>query len=147
MKEEIKRPLIGLGIILIKEGKEVLMGQRKGAHGAGTWSFPGGHLEWMEKLVTCADREMLEETGLSTSSSNYEFLDTNSCAVTNNFFTKEARHDITLYLRAKYLAGEPRVMEPDKCERWGWYRWEKLPELNLFIPVQNLIEQRYNPFN
>jgi len=31
---EIKRPKVGVGVIVIKDGK-VLLGKRKGAHGAG----------------------------------------------------------------------------------------------------------------
>ena len=37
------RPKIGVGIIVIKDGK-ILFGKRKNAHNEGSWSFPGGHL-------------------------------------------------------------------------------------------------------
>ena len=47
----------------MKKGK-ILLGQRKNAHGEGTWAFPGGHLEFGESLEACAAREVLEETGL-----------------------------------------------------------------------------------
>ena len=39
------RPLIGVAAIVIKD-KKVLLGKRKNAHGAETWAFPGGHLEY-----------------------------------------------------------------------------------------------------
>jgi 8-oxo-dGTP diphosphatase len=45
--DEIKRPKVGVGVIIKKDGK-VLMGKRKNAHGDGTWSFTGGHLEFGE---------------------------------------------------------------------------------------------------
>jgi len=36
------RPLVGIAVIVIKNCR-VLLGERKNAHGAGTWAFPGGH--------------------------------------------------------------------------------------------------------
>jgi 8-oxo-dGTP diphosphatase len=145
MADELKRPKVGVGVILMGEGENILLGKRKNSHGAGTWSFPGGHLEFMETLRQCAEREMLEETGL-VKGVNYLFVDSEACTSTNNFFEKENRHDITLYLRAEYITGEPRVMEPNKCEEWRWYDWSKLDSLNLFVPVRNLKMQRYSPY-
>lgn len=139
MKKE-ERPLVGLGIIIRNDGK-VLLGKRKGSHGEGTWSFPGGHLEKFETLEICGLRENSEETGLEI-----EVIDKNySPITTNDFFAKENKHYVTLYIRANYLSGEPKVKEPEKCEEWKWFEWENLPN-NLFIPVKNLIKTGYNPF-
>jgi ADP-ribose pyrophosphatase YjhB (NUDIX family) len=44
------RPKVGVGVMVLKNGK-VLIGKRKGAHGAGEWAWPGGHLEYMANLV------------------------------------------------------------------------------------------------
>lgn len=58
MKEE-KRPKVGLGVCLLKDDK-ILFGKRKGAHGGGSWCFPGGHLEFNETWEECARRETEE---------------------------------------------------------------------------------------
>ena len=39
------RSKVGIGVIVLKDGK-VLLGKRKNAHGEGSWSFGGGHLEF-----------------------------------------------------------------------------------------------------
>ncbi len=57
-------PKVGVSVIIVKDGK-VLMGKRKNAHGAGMWSFPGGHLEFNEEIEACVKREVREETGIS----------------------------------------------------------------------------------
>ena len=57
------RPKVGVGVMVLKNGK-VLIGKRKGAHGAGEWAWPGGHLEYMESFEDCARREVMEETGI-----------------------------------------------------------------------------------
>jgi len=129
MKE--KRPKVGLGIIIKKEDK-ILLGKRKNSHGEGDWCPPGGHLEFFETLEECAKRETKEETGLEVS--ELKFL-----AVTNDFFEKENKHYITIFMIAE-AEGELKVMEPEKCEKWEYFEIDNLPE-NLFKPFENLLKQ------
>ena len=134
---EKERPKIGVGVCVIKDGK-ILFGKRKNAHGEGSWCFPGGHLEWNEKIEDCARREVLEETGLSIK--NFRFG-----PYTNDIFGKEDKHYVTLFVIADYDSGELKLMEPEKCEKWDWFKWEEAPK-PLFIPNQNLLKMGYNPF-
>ncbi|HEU5357581.1 MAG TPA: NUDIX domain-containing protein, partial [Gemmatimonadales bacterium] len=50
------RPQLGVGVLILREGK-LLLGQRRGSHGAGTWAPPGGHLDSGESVEQCACRE------------------------------------------------------------------------------------------
>jgi len=136
----MKLPGVGLASIVMKDNL-VLLGKRKNAHGEGTYAFPGGHLEMFESLTDCAIRETKEETGLIVKP-----IDINPSAVTNDFFEKENKHYITLFMRTKYVFGEPQNLEPRKCKGWEWYEWEKMPS-NLMIPIKNVLKQGYNPFN
>jgi len=131
------RPKVGLGVIIIKDNK-VLLGQRKNAHGEGSWCPPGGHLEYGETWEECAQRETLEETGIKIKNIHFG-------TATNDIFTKESKHYITIHMLADYQEGEPQVMEPDKCEQWDWFTWDNLPQ-PLFVPAQNLLKMKYNPF-
>ncbi|KAK0545689.1 hypothetical protein OC844_007323 [Tilletia horrida] len=57
-------PRVGLAVFVLNTHGHVLIGKRKGAHGAGTLALPGGHLELHESFEDCAVREVLEETGI-----------------------------------------------------------------------------------
>jgi len=127
-------PRVGVGVVISKNGK-VLLGKRKSEHGLGQWGFPGGHLEFGETPEECARRETFEETGLIVT--NIRPL-----TYTNDFFTQTNRHYVTLIMAAEYTAGNPRVCEPDKCERWEWFLWDQLPQ-PLFLPIQSLIERGF----
>lgn len=132
-----KIPRIGVGVIIKREGK-VLLGKRKNAHGTGSWCPPGGHLEFMETIEACAIRETLEEVGV-----NLKNIQTP--VFTEDFFREEDKHYITMLVTADWSSVEPQLLEPEKCERWDWFSWDKLPS-PLFLPMQNHIDQGYNPF-
>lgn len=127
-----RRPAVGVAVI-VRRGDRVLLGLRRStSHGDGVWQFPGGHLEYGESVEACARREALEETGLHVRI-------TGQGPFTNDVFTAEDRHYVTLFMLAESDDGEPRVMEPDKCERWAWFAWDALPA-PLFLPIVNLLE-------
>jgi len=44
-----------------------------------------------------------------------------------------------------YNSGEVKVLEPEKSECWKWFTWDNLPD-PLFLPIKNLREQNFNPF-
>lgn len=133
----MKRPKVGIGVIIVKEDK-VLLIKRQGSHGEGTWSLPGGHLEFNESFEDCSKREVMEEVGLN-------IKDLRFAALTNDLFEKEDDHYITIFMLSDWESGEPKIMEPDKTTEIGWFEWDKLPE-PLFLPLKNLLDQYYNPF-
>lgn len=128
---------MGVGVIIIKDGK-ILLGKRKNAHGGGGWCYPGGHLEYGESWEECSCRETMEETGIAIKNLRFG-------AVTNDVFEDEQKHYITICMVADFAFGEVKLMEPDKCEQWNWFEWENLPQ-PLFLPIQNLLKQNFNPF-
>ena len=73
-----QKPKVGVGVILCKENKVLLL-KRKNAHGEGSWAPPGGHLEFNEELEDCVRREVEEETGLKVK--NIKFI-----GITNDMF-------------------------------------------------------------
>lgn len=62
-REYPQQPLIGIGAIIVEQGR-VLLIKRGKAPLLGAWSIPGGMLELGETIRQGAEREALEETGL-----------------------------------------------------------------------------------
>ncbi|MBW3568592.1 NUDIX domain-containing protein [Candidatus Parcubacteria bacterium] len=137
MASKPKRPFVGIGVLVQKDGK-YLLGKRVGEHGRNTWSVPGGHLEFGETFEDCAVREVLEETGVKIK--NIKLL-----ATVNNVFKNEHHHSITIFVVCDWASGEPRTIESDKFTDVGWYKLAEHPK-PLFLPVQELKKSKPNLF-
>ena len=62
-REYPERPVVGIGAVIVLDGKVVLI-KRGSEPLKGQWSLPGGGVEVGETLEECVVREMREETGL-----------------------------------------------------------------------------------
>jgi 8-oxo-dGTP diphosphatase len=112
-------PRVGIGVMVLKDGK-VLLGKRKGSHGAGEYAFPGGHLDYMESFEACARREVREETGMEIHHVRFVHV--------SNVTAYAPKHYVHIGLVADWKEGVPRVLEPEKCEGWDWYPLDDLPQ-------------------
>ncbi len=124
------RPCIGVAV-LVWRGSEVLLGERINAGQASCWQFPGGHLEYGEDVLSCARREVREETGL-------KIEPLKQVAYSGDVFITNGRQYVTLFVSAQLAGGKPEVKEPEKCARWQWFSPAALPE-PLFTPITNLL--------
>mmetsp|Transcript_12333 Transcript_12333/g.18486 ORF Transcript_12333/g.18486 Transcript_12333/m.18486 type:complete len:315 (-) Transcript_12333:16-960(-) len=140
-----KKVRVGVGCIVIKDPDLVLIGLRKGSHGAGKWALPGGHLEVGESFAQCASRELKEETGMDIPKFRY-------ASVTNDTDAGSGKHYVTVFMKGRLEKEiEPILMEPNKCSEWKWVSWMDLNAMAksdsvLFSPLRNLIEQSYFAF-
>lgn len=136
----LPEPRIGMAVV-VRFGRVVLMGQRRGSHGAGTWSFPGGHLDAGETLDEAARRELLEETGIVAT-------DLRPLTYSESYFPLENKRYVTLYTECWFndKRPEPKLLEPHKCVGWFWVLASNLPQ-PLFLPVENLLQTgfRFHP--
>jgi len=127
-------PRVGVSVIITRDGC-VLVGKRKGSHGAGTYQLPGGHLEYGESWEECAIREVKEETGM-------DLIDPMLIHATNDVFQSEGKHYITIFMVGEVSdLQQPVLIEPDKCESWQWAKWENIPTPR-FAPLQSFLKSK-----
>ena len=134
---EKKRVGVGFGAMLMKNGA-VLLGRRNAdpnkadseLHGEGTWTMPGGKLEYGESFEDGARREVREETGIILSRAE---------VICVNNDKNEHAHFVTIGLFSDAFEGEPRVMEPDEIVEWRWFPLDALPS-PLYFPSAKIIE-------
>ncbi len=110
---------IGCAVLVINDQNQVLLGKRKSGYNSGTYGLPGGRVDGDERMVDGAVRELQEETGLVAKEIKYVGV-VKEWQQTKNFI-----HFIYV---CKAWDGQPETMEPGKCDGWGWYDLDDLPE-------------------
>jgi 8-oxo-dGTP pyrophosphatase MutT (NUDIX family) len=86
----------------------------------GLFSLSGGHVEDGESLAQAACRELLEETGVP--------LAPEALRPIGVVHRRSDSNRIDFFLSASAWCGEPRIVEPDKCDALGWFALDALPE-------------------
>jgi len=141
--EEKQRPQVGVGVMIFKEGK-VLLGRRhddpnkadSDLHGEGTWTMPGGKLDFRETLIGGIYREALEETGIKVNKEKLKIISVADEIVPDN-------HYVTIGFLCENFEGEPKIMEPEEITEWKWYNLDILPE-KVFPPSAKIIKAYLN---
>lgn len=99
------RPLVGLGVVLLKPGS-VLLVRRGKAPNAGSWSVPGGAQRLGETAEQGSRRELLEESGLEAGSM---VLVANVDSITRDAAGAIQYHYTILDFAAPWIGGDARA--------------------------------------
>ena len=126
----VERPRVGVGTMIWRDG-QLLLGRRRGAHGADTWGWCGGHLEFGETFENAAIREIFEESGLTV-----DLADLNPLCIHN--VLAYGKHYVDVEFWTEISTGNPTIKERSKTDEWGWYALDALPH-PLFEPVRMAI--------
>jgi 8-oxo-dGTP diphosphatase len=116
---------VGVGVLVWKVDKVALV-KRSGSYGLGTWSPPGGHVEFGESVLETARRETMEEIG--TEIENLEVLGFTEDIAQDN-------HYVTVWVRSDWASGELKTSDMEFTES-GFFKIDDLPE-PLFISFTN----------
>lgn len=123
-----------MGIFIGKSG-QFLMIKRAGAHGTGSWSVPGGWMEFGEAFEQTAKREVAEEVGLKIKNVRFG-------GVSNTVFSDEEIHSVTVWVTSDYASGEEKNLEPEKISELKWCTFDSLPN-PLFEPWNELLQSEF----
>lgn len=117
--------------IFITKNNQLLLGKRINTYGSGSWGLPGGHVEEGESMFACAKRELFEEVGIV--SDDLRLIN----------ITEEPDITTSYYLHFNFLLkdflGEVKLMEPEKCEKWEYFAFDKLP-FEIFLGHRRIIK-------
>lgn len=117
------RHAIGVHVVLIDREGRILLGQRAESLrlAGGKWSTTCGNLE-LESAPDGAVREVREEIGVEIDPAELKF------AHATHFVNDEGFGPaMALFFTARIWTGVPRICEPDKCQRIGWFGFDDLP--------------------
>ena len=131
-----QKPEVGVAVILTRDDQVLLM-KRKGPHGPGTWTVPGGHMDLGETPEQCGARECKEEIGV-------DVVDLHFRAITNDIFEGEDRQSISIWMDGRIQSGEPRIVAEKEASEIGWFSWDALPQ-PLYLPLRNFVKQNSYP--
>lgn len=113
-------PGVGVGLAILRDGK-ILLYKRMKAPEAGFWNIVGGKVDHLEPAEQAARREAEEESGLSIGAITY-------VGVTEQIISADGQHWVSLLYKTEDVAGEPRLVEPDKLSDFGWFDLDDLPK-------------------
>jgi 8-oxo-dGTP diphosphatase len=107
------RPEVGVSTAVFRNGR-VLLAQRAVGALAGLWSLPGGRVEFGEKLMEAALRELDEEVGVKA-----EIVD--FAGVVEVLPRKEGAqfHFVVVAFAANWVSGEPQTGPEAADIRWA----------------------------
>ncbi len=113
---------VGVGAILVDDLGRVFLARRGplAKNERGLWEFPGGSVEFGEKLADALQREMREEYGITIEVG--DLLD-----VADHILPEEGQHWVSPTYICRIISGEPSILEPGKCSEIGWFSKEEMP--------------------
>jgi len=133
---EDRKPKVGVAVLVLKDDA-VLIGKRRAGTGPGTWSVPGGLIDFGESFEACAERELREETGLTLIESRF-------VTAANDVMPQYDDHSVTVWMYAAVWKGELRNASPAEHSTWEWRPWTDLPRL-LYPSLENFVSTGWSP--
>ena len=128
---------VGVGAVILNEDGRLFLALRGPAakNERGLWEFPGGSVEFGERLADALRREMTEEYGVQIEVG--DLLD-----VVDHLLPAEGQHWVSPTFICRLVSGEPTIREPGKCAAIGWFALDELPANLTVVTQANLAHYR-----
>jgi mutator protein MutT len=130
-----KQPIIGVGAVIIKDGK-ILLEKRKNEPGKGKWSIPGGLVELGESVEQTVIREVKEETGLEVEKP--EHIDVVDNVVRDN--NSEIKYHFVIIDYFVKLKGGTMKATSD-AEELRWVTFDEVEKYDLTITFRAFFQR------
>ena len=133
MKRGVDYIGVGVGAIMVDDKGRLFLARRGplAKNERGLWEFPGGSVEFCEKLADALKREMREEYGLEIEVRR--LLD-----VADHILPDEGQHWVSPTYVCAITSGEPQILEPGKCTDIGWFDPAAVPSDLTIITREKL---------
>ena len=113
---------VGVGAMVFGADGRVFLAQRGplAKNERGCWEFPGGGVDFGERLDQAIRREFREEYGM-------EIAVERLLHVADHILPDEGQHWVAPTFVARHVGGAPEIREPGKCSAIGWFALDALP--------------------
>lgn len=117
---------VGVGAVIFNDQGQFLVAQRGplARNEQGKWEIPGGKVEYGETFAEALKREMKEEIDVEIEV--LELLD-----VCDHILVEEGQHWVSPTYICRVVKGEPKNMEPGKCQELRWVTLAEAENLPL----------------
>lgn len=128
--------VVAVHLILIQDGKILLLRRYNTGYEDGNYSVVAGHIDGNESVIQAMQREAKEEAGITIQQEDLEIV---------HAMHRKAkdRESIDYFLFCKKYDGEIKIMEKDKCDELKFYDINDLPK-NVIPYVRKGIEYYLN---
>lgn len=127
--------ILSVYLILIKDGKTLLLRRKDTGFEDGNYGLVSGHVDGDEQATVAICREAAEESGLIIDPKDVRFV---HC-------THRRQNDerVDFFFTAEKWEGQPKNMEPEKCDDLSWFPLNDLPP-NIIPYIREAIKNSQN---
>jgi len=131
-------PVLAVGAVVFKDD-HVLLVKRKNPPSQGVWAIPGGRVRLGEPIQEAAQREVMEETGVTITPRETVFA---FDAIERDRFQKIRYHYYIVDVAGAYVSGEP-VAGDDALDA-RWVSRQALATLPVNEKTRHLLETKFD---
>jgi 8-oxo-dGTP diphosphatase len=123
---------VGVGAVIVNDRDEVLLLLRRKSPEAGSWSIPGGGVEWQETCQDAIVRECIEEVGVSVRVERF-------LTVVNHIVPEDRMHWVSIEFLCSVVEGHARNVGEQESSDLRWFPFSTLPK-RLSQPSREAIQ-------